>query len=68
MTVNTELKNKINICYEMCDYIEAHGLVKQPLRSSLKDALKKEFQKMLFLISNLDQKVSKEEACFISLR
>ena len=35
--------DSINMCYEMCDYIEQNGIVKLAGNTRLRDNLKKEF-------------------------
>ena len=58
-----ELKEQIKQCYEMCDYIEAHGLSKE--KFPLKDVLKKDFLHFVIYISLKDGKFSEGEADFI---
>ena len=43
--------DSINMCYEMCDYIEQNGIVKQAGNTRLRDNLKKEFLHFLIYIN-----------------
>ena len=45
--IREELKKKIEEVYNMCDAIEKAGVVKQPMKTSLRENLKFEFLKFL---------------------
>lgn len=64
--MNEELKKKLEECYEMCDAIEKAGVVKQPMRTSLKENLKFEFLKFVVYLSCLDGTFLMSEQKFIS--
>ena len=55
----------INMCYEMCDYIEQNGIVKLAGNTRLRDNLKKEFLHFLIYISMTDGRYGEEEKAFI---
>lgn len=55
----------INLCYEMCDYIEQNGIVRLAGNTSLRDNLKKEFLHFLIYISMTDRRYGEEEKAFI---
>ena len=55
--------DSINLCYEMCDYIEQNGVVKLVGNVKLRDNLKKEL--LHFLISVIDMYIRK--SCYIFL-
>lgn len=44
--------DSINMCYEMCDYIEQNGIVKLTGNIRLRDNLKKEFLHFLIYIND----------------
>ncbi len=60
-----ELKNQIAQCYEMCDYIEQHGVIKKELKTSLRDNLRREFLNFILYISMSDYKYTEKEKDFI---
>ncbi|MBQ4068802.1 MAG: AAA family ATPase [Lachnospiraceae bacterium] len=60
-----ELKKKIEECYNMCDAIEKAGVVKQPMKTSLRENLKFEFLKFLVYLSCLDGTILAAEQKFI---
>ena len=51
----------INMCYEMCDYIEQNGIVKLVGNTMLRDNLKKEFLHFLIYISMIDERYGEQE-------
>ena len=55
----------INLCYEMCDYIEQNGIVKLAGNTRLRDNLKKEFLHFLIYISMIDERYGEQEKAFI---
>ena len=57
--------DSINMCYEMCDYIEQNGIVKLAGNTRLRDNLKKEFLHFLIYISMTDGRYGEEEKAFI---
>lgn len=60
-----ELKEQIAQCYEMCDYIEQHGVIKKELKGSLRDNLRREFLNFILYISMSDYKYTDKEEAFI---
>ena len=60
-----ELKEQIAQCYEMCDYIEQHGVIKKELKTSLRDNLRREFLNFILYISMSDYKYTDKEEAFI---
>ncbi len=60
-----ELKEQIAQCYEMCDYIEEHGIIKKELKTSLRDNLRREFLNFILYISMSDYKYTDKEETFI---
>lgn len=57
--------DSINMCYEMCDYIEQNGIVKLTGNIRLRDNLKKEFLHFLIYISMIDGRYGEQEKAFI---
>ena len=57
--------DSINMCYEMCDYIEQNGIVKLAGNTGLRDNLKKEFLHFLIYISMIDERYGEQEKTFI---
>ena len=57
--------DSINMCYEMCDYIEQNGIVKLAGNIRLRDNLKKEFLHFLIYISMIDGRYGEQEKAFI---
>ncbi len=60
-----DLKEQIAQCYEMCDYIEQHGVIKKELKTSLRDNLRREFLNFILYISMSDYKYTEKEEVFI---
>ena len=60
-----ELKEQIAQCYEMCDYIEEHGIIKKELKTSLRDNLRREFLNFILYIAMSDYKYTDQEEAFI---
>lgn len=60
-----DLKEQIAQCYEMCDYIEQHGVIKKELKTSLRDNLRREFLNFILYISMSDYKYTDKEEAFI---
>ena len=52
--------DSINLCYEMCDYIEQNGVVKLAGNVKLRDNLKKELLHFLIYISMTDGRYGEE--------
>ena len=57
--------DSINMCYEMCDYIEQNGIVKLTGNIRLRDNLKKGFLHFLIYISMIDGRYGEQEKAFI---
>ncbi len=57
--------DSINLCYEMCDYIEQNGVVRLAGNVKLRDNLKKELLHFLIYISMTDGRYGEEEKAFI---
>ncbi|MBQ8188384.1 MAG: AAA family ATPase [Lachnospiraceae bacterium] len=60
-----DLKEQIAQCYEMCDYIEEHGIIKKELKTTLRDNLRREFLNFILYISMSDYKYTDKEEGFI---
>ena len=60
-----DMMDSINLCYEMCDYIEQNGVVKLVGNVKLRDNLKKELLHFLIYISMTDGRYGEEEKAFI---
>ncbi len=67
MSEESNVKHLMEQCYEMCDYIEKNGVLKQPLATSLRMDLKKDFRDFLFYLAEIDAALSAEEINFINL-
>lgn len=63
--MDKELKERFDKCYEMCDYIEANGVLKEKLNTSLKENLKKELLNFMIYIALVDGKFADKEQRFI---
>lgn len=61
-----DLKELMNQCYEMCDYIERNGVIKQDLNMTLRENLRREFLNFVIYISTLSGHLEKEEEKFIN--
>lgn len=66
MSEESNVKQLIEQCYEMCDYIEAHGVLKQPLQISLKLDLRRDFRDFLLYLAMMDEKLTLAEISFIN--
>lgn len=60
-----DMMDSINLCYEMCDYIEQNGVVKLVGNVKLRDNLKKELLHFLIYISMTDGRYGEAEKAFI---
>lgn len=63
--MDKELKERFDKCFEMCDYIEANGVLKEKLNTSLRENLKKEFLNFMIYIALVDDKFGDKEQRFI---
>lgn len=63
--VDKKLGDSLNKCYEMCDYIEKNGVVKQNLSKSLRDILKDDFLDFVTYLALVDARFSNEEIAFV---
>ena len=61
-----DLKQLMNQCYEMCDYIEKNGVIKQDMQMTLRENLRREFLNFVIYISTLSGHLEKEEETFIN--
>lgn len=61
-----DLKQLMNQCYEMCDYIEKNGVIKQDMQMTLRENLRREFLNFVIYISTLSGRLEKEEETFIN--
>lgn len=59
------IKEMLQECYEICDYIQSNGVVKQVLKTSLKENLKHEFFQFIVYLSIQDGTISTSENQFI---
>lgn len=66
MSEQSNVKQLMQQCYEMCEYVEAHGVLKQPLKTSLKDDLRRDFRDFMLYMSMMDDTLSPEEQKFIN--
>ncbi|MCQ2500500.1 MAG: AAA family ATPase [Lachnospiraceae bacterium] len=66
MSEEANVKQLIAQCYEMCDYIEANGVLKQPLKISLRQDLRRDFRDFLFYLAIVDEKLSASEIAFMN--
>lgn len=64
--MNLTVKEKLEQCYEMCDYVQAQGIVKQPLNKSLKENLKSEFLKFILYLAMSDGTVTEAEKNYVN--
>lgn len=60
-----KLISSINKCYEMCDYIEANGGIKTPLRVSFREVLRLEFLDFALYLAYSDGLLNTYENDFI---
>lgn len=63
--MSRDIKELINECYEMCDYIEENGVVKDKLGSSLRDRLKYEFLQFTIYLAMANGRLVASEIKFI---
>lgn len=61
-----DLKEMMNQCYEMCDYIERNGVIKQDMTMTLRENLRREFLNFVIYISTLSGQIEKDEEKFIN--
>ncbi|MDO4491636.1 MAG: AAA family ATPase [Lachnospiraceae bacterium] len=66
MSEESNVRQLMDQCYEMCDYIEENGVLKKPLQTSLRVDLKRDFRDFLFYLAMTDEKISQEELLFIN--
>ena len=62
---NTELTRQIKECYDMCDYMEAQGVSRQKLDTSLRESLRVDLLHFLIYISLQDKVFSVAEEQFL---
>ena len=60
-----ELTESIYKCYEMCDYIEANGVIKDKLITSLRETLRQEFLNFTLYLAFADGDITDTELSFI---
>lgn len=63
--MSEELRNKLNECYDICDIIEKSGVIKQTLKTTLKENLRFEFLKFVVYLSCLDGVLLRSEQQFV---
>jgi len=61
-----DIRQKMDVCYQMCDYIESNGVIKQEMTISLKENLRREFLNFVIFISTIDDTFEKTEEDFIN--
>lgn len=59
------IKDLLNECYEMCDYIEENGVLQQKLTTSFRENLRYEFLQFVIYLSLLDGSLLASEIRFI---
>lgn len=64
--MNDRLKERLEQCYEMCDYLQKQGVVKQILQKSLKENLKSEFLKFILYLAMNNGTVSELEKNYVN--
>jgi AAA+ superfamily predicted ATPase len=60
-----DIKELLKECYEMCDYIEENGILKQKLETSFRENLRYEFLQFVIYLSLLDGSLLASEIKFI---
>ena len=63
--MSKDIKSLINECYEICDYIEQNGVVKDNLKTSLKENLKHEFLQFAVYLAMANGRLLASESKFI---
>lgn len=63
--MDAKLNELLNKCYEMCDYIEENNVVKDQLKTSLRNNLKNEFLQFSLYLSMINSNIAKSEIAFI---
>lgn len=63
--MNNNVKEMMEQCYEMCDYIEEQGVIMQQLHTSLRENLKNEFVKFTVYLAMLNGTIIASEINFI---
>lgn len=63
--VNNNIKNLLNECYEMCDYLEENGVLQQKLTTSFRENLRYEFLQFVIYLSLVDGSLLASECHFI---
>lgn len=63
--MNPQLQERFDKCYKICDYLEANNIIKEPLKTSLRENLKKEFLHFILYIAMLDDAYGDSERKFI---
>ncbi len=66
MSVESNVKQLMEQCCEMCDYIEEEGVIRQPLKTSLRMDLRRDFRDFMFYLAMLDEQLSQNEIDFIN--
>lgn len=63
--MKNDIKELLDQCYEMCDYIEENGVLKQTLTTSFRENLRHEFLQFVIYLSLLDGSLLASEIKFI---
>ena len=63
--MNTKLADAVRGAYEICDYIEAHGVVNQKVNVSLRSMQEQSFLNFLLYLAFSDGRYSAEDQAFI---
>lgn len=64
--MNEKLNESIKKCYEICDYLEANGVVKNNFSAGLRESLRGEFLDFVIYLSLQDGTLSEAEKKFIN--
>lgn len=59
------IKSMVNQCYDICNYIQTNGVIKQTLMVPLRENLKHDFFRFIMYLSIQDGSISEEEIKFI---
>lgn len=65
IVVSKDIRQLISECYEICDYIEENGVIKDKLTTSLKDNLRYEFLQFSVYLAMANGRILASEAKFI---
>ncbi len=66
MSEESNVKQLMEQCYEMCDYIEEQGVLKRPLQTTLRTDLRRDFRDFMFYLAMLDENMTGAEIDFIN--